>query len=63
MIKLRKDELEQLNHNEETGSKRFKSYVTPSKIGVKLKLANCVPELSRSLSKVVCFAYNNMFHV
>lgn len=35
MIKLRKDELGQLNHNEETGSKRFKNYVTPSKIGVK----------------------------
>lgn len=35
MIKPGKDELGQLNHDEETGSKYFKSYVTPSKIGVK----------------------------
>lgn len=35
MIKPRKDELGQLNHDEETGSKHFKSQVTPSKIGVK----------------------------
>lgn len=63
MIKFRKDEFGQLNYNEEIGSKCFKSYVIFLKIGVKLKFVYCVLELLRSLLKVVCFVYNNMFYV